>query len=152
VTMHPAHQIAEMAANAAGEPRGYLNPADPFPWELTDDDHRALLPRLRGAIADLAVCIDGIAQMTADRDARRQLTEGAARLIGDCEQIGTGKPSSGRTDPARCRGPGRGPRSWRPLGSRSPWPPRCSRRRGALTPRHVCRFPARARQSVLAIK
>jgi hypothetical protein len=91
VTMHPAHQIAEMAANAAEELRGYLNPADPFPWELTDDDHRALLPRLRGAIADLAVCIDGIAQMTADQGASRQLTEGAARLLADCEQIRDGE-------------------------------------------------------------
>jgi hypothetical protein len=91
VTTHPAHQIAEMAANAAEELRGHMNPADPFPWELTDDDHGALLPRLRGAIAGLAVCIDGIAQMTADRGASRQLAEGAARMLADCEQIRDGE-------------------------------------------------------------
>ena len=43
---HPARQLARMAADAAGELRGYTDPADPFPWELTEDDHRAILPRL----------------------------------------------------------------------------------------------------------
>ena len=45
MTEHPAHQIAQMTATAAGELRGYMNPAGPFPWELTDGDHLALLPR-----------------------------------------------------------------------------------------------------------
>ena len=36
---HPAHQIAETVMYAAEELRGYMNPDDPFPWELTEDDH-----------------------------------------------------------------------------------------------------------------
>jgi hypothetical protein len=76
-----------MAANAAEELRGYTNAADPLPWELTKDDHLALLPCLYGAICDLAVCIDGIAHTTADQDARGQLTEAAGRLLRDCGQI-----------------------------------------------------------------
>ena len=83
MTEHPAHQIAQMTANAAEELRGYMNPADPFPWELTDGDHLALLPRLSTAICDLAACIDGIAQMTADQDAGRLVGPRAAtrRLV-----------------------------------------------------------------------
>src|SRR5208283_2708518 len=77
---HPARQLARMAADAAEELRGYTDPADPFPWELTEDDHRAILPRLHHAIADLAVCIDGIAQATADEQAKQQLAEGIGRL------------------------------------------------------------------------
>jgi len=87
VTEHPAHQIAQMTANAAGEPRGYMNPADPFPWELTDGDHLALLPRLHTAICDLAACLDGIAQMTADPDAGRRLAEAAYPLLAGCNRI-----------------------------------------------------------------
>ena len=87
MTEHPAHWIAQMAASAAEELRGYMNPADPSPWKLTDDDHLALLPCLDGAICDLAVCIDGIARMTADEDARRQLTEATSQLLRDCGQI-----------------------------------------------------------------
>ena len=84
MTGHPARQLARMAADAAGELRGYTDPADPFPWELTEDDHRAILPRLHHAIADLAVCIDGIAQATARRAretaARRRHRQAAERL------------------------------------------------------------------------
>jgi hypothetical protein len=87
MTAHPAHQIAQMTANAAGELRGYLNPAGPFPWELTDGDHLALLPRLSTAIGDLAACIDAIAQMTADQDAGRQLAGAAHPLLAGCAQI-----------------------------------------------------------------
>jgi len=87
VTEHPAHQIAHMAANAAEELRGYMNPADPFPWELTDGDHLALLPRLHTAICDLAACLDGIAQMTADQDAGRQLADATHPLLAGCAQI-----------------------------------------------------------------
>src|SRR4029077_12967286 len=83
----PARQLARMAADAAGELRGYTDPADPFPWELTEDDHRAILPRLHHAIADLAVCIDGIAQATADEHARQQLTEGIGRLLSGCTHL-----------------------------------------------------------------
>ena len=84
---HPARQLARMTADAAGELRGYTDPADPFPWELTEDDHRAILPRLHHAIADLAVCIDGIAQATADEQAKQQLTEGIGRLLSGCTHL-----------------------------------------------------------------
>ena len=84
---HPARQLARRAADTAGELRGYTDPADPFPWELTEDDHRAILPRLHHAIADLAVCIDGIAQATADEHARQQLAEGIGRLLSGCAHL-----------------------------------------------------------------
>jgi hypothetical protein len=84
---HPARQLARMAADAAGELRGYTDPADPFPWELTEDDHRVILPRLHHAIADLAVCIDGIAQATGDEHAKQQLTEGIRRLLSGCAHL-----------------------------------------------------------------
>jgi hypothetical protein len=84
---HPARQLARMTADAAGELRGYTDPADPIPWELTEDDHRAILPLLHHAIADLAVCIDGIAQATAGEHARQQLTEGIGRLLSGCTHL-----------------------------------------------------------------
>src|SRR5271165_6142055 len=84
---HPARQLAQMAADAAEELRGYTDPADPFPWELTDDDHRAILPRLHHAVANLAVCIDGIAQATADEHAKQQLAEGIGRLLSGCAHL-----------------------------------------------------------------
>ena len=84
---HPARQLARMAADAAEELRGYTDPADPFPWELTEDDHRAILPRLHHAIADLAVCIDGIAQATGDEHAKQQLAEGIGRLLSGCAHV-----------------------------------------------------------------
>lgn len=87
MSQHPAHQLARMAADAAEELRGYTDPADPFPWELTEDDHRAILPRLHHAIAHLAVCIDGIAQATADEHAKRQLAEGVGRLLSGCSHV-----------------------------------------------------------------
>ncbi len=87
MTDHPARQLARMAADAAGELRGYTDPADPFPWELSEDDHRAILPRLHHAIADLAVCIDGIAQATGDEHAKRQLAEGIGMLLSGCAHV-----------------------------------------------------------------
>src|SRR5437016_13441749 len=84
---HPARQLARMAADAAGELRGYTDPADPFPWELTEDDHRAILPRLHRAIANLAVCIDGIARATPDEHAKQQLAEGCGRLLSGCAHV-----------------------------------------------------------------
>ena len=84
---HPARQLARMAADAAEELRGYTDPADPFPWELTEDDHRAILPRLHHAIANLAVCIDGIAQATGDEHAKQQLAEGIGRLLSGCAHV-----------------------------------------------------------------
>jgi hypothetical protein len=87
MTGHPARQLARMAADAAGELRGYTDPADPFPWELTEDDHRVILPRLHHAIADLAVCIDGIAQATGDEHAKQQLADGIGRLLSGCAYV-----------------------------------------------------------------
>ena len=84
---HPARQLAQMAADAAEELRGYTDPAAPYPWELSEDDHRAILPRLHHAIADLAVCIDGIAQATADEHAKQQLAEGIGRLLSGCAHL-----------------------------------------------------------------
>ena len=84
---HPARQLARMAADTAEELRGYTDPADPFPWELSEDDHRAILPRLHHAIADLAVCIDGIAQATGDEHAKQQLAEGIGRLLSGCAHL-----------------------------------------------------------------
>jgi hypothetical protein len=88
VTQHPAHQLARMAADAAEELRGYTDPADPFPWELTEADHRAILPRLHHAIAHLAICIDGIAQATGHEHAKRELAEGVGRLLSGCAYVG----------------------------------------------------------------
>ena len=99
---HPARQLARMAADAAEELRGYTDPADPFPWELTEDDHRAILPRLHHAIADLAVCIDGIAQATDDEQAKQQLAEGIGRLLSGCAHVSaaTATLSAPGTEPA----------------------------------------------------
>ena len=99
---HPARQLARMAADAAEELRGYTDPADPFPWELTEDDHRAILPRLHHAIADLAVCIDGIAQATGDENAKQQLAEGIGRLLSGCAHLSaaTAALSAPGTEPA----------------------------------------------------
>jgi hypothetical protein len=81
MTEHPALRMARTAADAAGELRGYTDPADPFPWELTEDDHRAILPRLDHAISAFGDCIKGIAQATGDEYAQRQLTGSYHRLV-----------------------------------------------------------------------
>jgi hypothetical protein len=106
---HPARQLARMAADAAGELRGYTDPADPFPWELTEDDHRAILPRLHHAIADLAACIDGIAQATGDEHAKQQLAEGIGRLLSGCAHVSaaTATLSSPGTEPVITTQPAR---------------------------------------------
>lgn len=72
---HPALGMAGTAMDAAEELRGYLDPDSPAPWELTDEDHRALLPRLERAISAIAGSIDGIAQAAGDQYARQQLTD-----------------------------------------------------------------------------
>jgi hypothetical protein len=81
VTQHPAHGIARMVEGAATELGGYLDPRDPFPWELTEQDHRAILPLLDRAISALSACLDGISQATADDYAKQQLTDGKHRLV-----------------------------------------------------------------------
>jgi len=78
---HPARQLAQMAADAAEELRGYTDPADPFPWELTENDHLAILPRLDRSISALADGIRGIAQATGDEYAQRQLTDSYHGLV-----------------------------------------------------------------------
>jgi hypothetical protein len=78
---HPAHGIARMVEGAATELGGYLDPRDPFPWELTDDDHRAILPLLGRAISAVSACLDGISQATAGDYARQQLTDSKLRLV-----------------------------------------------------------------------
>ena len=83
---HPAHRIAETAMDAAEELRGYLNPNDRFPRKLTEDDHLALLPRLRKAIWDIAECIEGIARATPDERVKEKLT----RTVQDVHPAATG--------------------------------------------------------------
>jgi hypothetical protein len=101
---HPAHRIADMAADVAEELRRYLAPAPDLPWELSEDDHRDLMPRLCDAVARLADCIGSIAQATTDEDAKGQFIEGARTILRGCAQVqaaGTvllGEPSG--------RGPG----------------------------------------------
>jgi hypothetical protein len=78
---HPAHQMAETVTYAAEELRGYMDPSDPFPWELTEDDHRALLPCLDRSISALGDSIRGIAEATGDQYAKQQLTASYHRLV-----------------------------------------------------------------------
>jgi hypothetical protein len=93
-----------MAADVAEELRGYLAPAVDLPWELTQDDHRDLMPRLCDAVARLAECIDSIAQATTDEDAKRQLTGGAWTILRGCAQV----QAAGTVLPGGQRGPGPG--------------------------------------------
>ena len=101
---HPAHQIAEMAADGTEELRGYLTPAAGLPWELTEDDHRDLMPRLCDAVARLAECIDSIAQVTLDDDTKVQLIEGARTILRGCSHI----QAAGTVLPGEQRSPGPG--------------------------------------------
>jgi hypothetical protein len=78
---HPAHQMAGTVEMAAAELRGYMDPDDPFPWELTEDDHRGLLPRLDRAISALGDSIRGIAAATGDEYAQQRLTDSYHRLV-----------------------------------------------------------------------
>lgn len=84
---HPVHRIAGMAADVAEELRGYLAPAVDLPWELTEDDHRYLVPRLCDAVARLADCIGSIAQATTDEDAKGQFIDGARTILRGCARI-----------------------------------------------------------------
>jgi len=101
---HPAHRIAEMAADVAEELRGYLAPAADLPWELSEDDHRDLMPRLCDAVARLADCIGSIAQATTDQDAKGQFAEGARTILRGCAQV----QAAGTVLPGEQRGPGPG--------------------------------------------
>jgi hypothetical protein len=93
-----------MAADVAEELHGYLAPAADLPWELTQDDHRDLMPRLCGAAARLAECIDSIAQATTDEDAKEQYIEGARTILRGCAQV----QAAGTVLPGGQRGPGPG--------------------------------------------
>jgi hypothetical protein len=96
MTEHPAHRVAQIAADAAAELRGYLDPDVTIPWELTEDDHRAIVARLHDAISELVTCIEGIAQATADERAHRQLTDAVARMRHGCVQISAATATLGR--------------------------------------------------------
>jgi hypothetical protein len=78
---HPAHQMAGTVEMAAAELRGYMDPDDPFPWELTEDDHRDLLPLMERAIMALGDSIRGIAAATGDEYAQQRLTDSYHRLV-----------------------------------------------------------------------
>lgn len=117
---HPAHRIAGMAADGAEELRGYLAPAAGLPWELTEDDHRDLMPRLCDAVARLAECIDSIAQVTTAEDAKGQLIEDARTILRGCRQV-----QAGTVHPCEQRSPGPGaatrpqpPQQWPDLPAR----------------------------------
>jgi hypothetical protein len=101
---HPAHRIAEMAADVAEELRGYLAPAADLPWELSEDDHRDLMPRLCDAVARLADCIGSIALATTDQDAKGQFTEGARTILRGCARV----QAAGTVLPGEQRDPGPG--------------------------------------------
>ncbi len=101
---HPAHRIADMAADVAEELRGYLAPAVDLPWELSEDDHRDLMPRLCDAVARLADCIGSIAQATTDEDAKGQFTEGARTILRGCAHV----QAAGTVLLGEQRGPGPG--------------------------------------------
>lgn len=101
---HPAHRIAGMAADGAEELRGYLARAAGLPWELGEDDHRDLMPRLCDAVARLAECIDSIAQVTTDEDAKGQLIEGARTILRGCRHV----QAAGTVLLGEQRGPGPG--------------------------------------------
>ncbi len=84
---HPAHQLARSAELAAEELRTYANPDEPFPRELTEDDHHDLLPPIRKAIADLAESINRIARATTDEGVKEMLTESARHIETGCDGI-----------------------------------------------------------------
>jgi hypothetical protein len=98
MTEHPAHRMAQVAADAAAELRGYLDPDVTVPWELTEDDHRAIVSPLHDAISELATCIEGIARATGDERAHRQLTDAVARMRHGCVQISAATAALGRPD------------------------------------------------------
>jgi hypothetical protein len=78
---HPALGMAGTVMDAAEELRGYLDPDNPAPWELTEDDHRALMPRLERAISAIGDSIRGIAQATGDEYAGQRLTDSYHWLV-----------------------------------------------------------------------
>jgi hypothetical protein len=93
-----------MAADVAGELRGSLAPAVDLPWELTQDDHRDLMPRLCDAVARLADCIGSIAQATTDQDAKGQFIDGARTILRGCARV----QAAGTVLLGEQRGPGPG--------------------------------------------
>ena len=101
---HPAHRIAGMAADVAEELRGYLAPTVDLPWELSEDDHRDLMPRLCDAVARLADCIGSIAQATTDEDAKGHFIEGARTILRGCAHV----QAAGTVLPGGQRSPGPG--------------------------------------------
>ena len=98
MTEHPAHRMGQVVTDAATELRGYLDPDVTVPWELTEDDHRAIAARLHNAISELVTCIEGIAQATGDERAHRQLADAVARMRHGCLDISAATATLGRPD------------------------------------------------------
>ena len=98
MTEHPAHRMGQVVTDAATELRGYLDPDVTVPWELTEDDHRAIAARLHNAISELVTCIEGIAQATGDERAHRQLTDAVARMRHGCVHISAATATLGCPD------------------------------------------------------
>ena len=98
MTEHPAHRMGQVVTDATTELRGYLDPDVTVPWELTEDDHRAIAARLHNAISELVTCIEGIAQATGDERAHRQLTDAVARMRHGCVHISAAAATLGRPD------------------------------------------------------
>ena len=84
MNQHPAHQLAETAWTPPRNSAATRTPPTPSPGNSPRTIIRAILPRLHHAIADIAVCIDGIAQATADEQAKQQLAEGVQDLLSGC--------------------------------------------------------------------
>ena len=77
---YPAYQAAETIRYAAEELRGFTDPDNPF-WELTENDHRTLLPHLEQAISALGDSIREIAKATGGEYAQQRLIDSYHRLV-----------------------------------------------------------------------
>ena len=78
---HPAHDLATAAEGAARELRSWADPGGwQQPGELADADFAALLPRIQGALAELAGCLDAIGSATTSDSAAGRLTATASQL------------------------------------------------------------------------
>ena len=83
---HPARQLAQMAADAAEELRGYTAPPPPTPGNSA---RTTTAPSCRSCTTRSRIwpLIDGIAQATADEHAKQQLAEGIGRLLSGCAHL-----------------------------------------------------------------
>lgn len=87
---HPAHDLATAAEGTARELRSWADPGGwQEPGELADADFAALLPRIQGALAELAGCLDAIGSATTSDNAAGRLTATASQL----RQVAGGIPA-----------------------------------------------------------